>query len=62
MKVGEISKEIRDIMKFKRESFKKIEEFEKTQDNPDLIQYARDDLQKYRTKRDYLSSYNQHRT
>lgn len=41
MKVEEISKELRDIMKFERESFKKIEEFEKTQDNPDLIQYAK---------------------
>ena len=41
MKVEEISKELRDIMDFERESFKKIEEFEKTQDNPDLIQYAK---------------------
>ncbi|WP_428323940.1 hypothetical protein [Nitrosopumilus sp.] len=41
MKVEEISKELRDIMEFERVSFKKIEEFEKTQDNPDLIQYAK---------------------
>ena len=41
MKVEEISKELRDIMKFERESFKKIEEFEKTQDNPDLVKYAK---------------------
>lgn len=41
MKVEEISRELRDVMKFEQESFKKIEEFEKTQDNPDLIQYAK---------------------
>ncbi|WP_428327123.1 hypothetical protein [Nitrosopumilus sp.] len=41
MKVEEISKELRDVMEFERESFKKIEEFEKTQNNPDLIQYAK---------------------
>ncbi|ABX12956.1 hypothetical protein [Nitrosopumilus maritimus] len=41
MKVEEISKELKDVMEFERESFKKIEEFEKTQDNPDLIQYAK---------------------
>ena len=41
MNVEEISKELRDIMEFERESFKKIEEFEKTQDNSDLIQYAK---------------------
>lgn len=41
MKAEEISKELRDIMKFEQESFKKIEEFEKTQKNPDLIQYAK---------------------
>lgn len=41
MGVEEISKELRDIMEFERGSFKKIEEFEKTQNNPDLIQYAK---------------------
>jgi len=41
MKADEISKELREIMKFEQESFKKIEEFEKTQKNPDLIQYAK---------------------
>ena len=41
MKSIEISKELREIMKFKQESFKKIEEFEKTQKNQDLVQYAK---------------------
>ena len=41
MKAMEISKELREIMKFEQESFKKIEEFEKTQKNQDLIQYAK---------------------
>ncbi|MBT6440697.1 MAG: hypothetical protein HOK72_13400 [Flavobacteriales bacterium] len=41
MKAIEISKELREIMKFKQESFKKIEEFEKTQKNQDLVQYAK---------------------
>ena len=41
MKAIEISKELREIMKFEQESFKKIEEFEKTQKNQDLIQYAK---------------------
>jgi len=41
MKAEEISREFKDIMKFEQESFKKIEEFEKTQKNPDLIQYAK---------------------
>ena len=40
MKATEISKELREIMKFEQESFKKIEEFEKTQKNQDLVQYA----------------------
>ena len=40
MKAIEISKELREIMKFEEESFKKIEEFEKTQKNQDLVQYA----------------------
>ena len=33
--------ELREIMKFEQESFKKIEEFEKTQKNQDLVQYAK---------------------
>ena len=41
MKVEEISKELRDVMKFEQESFKKIEEFGRTQKNPDLIAYAK---------------------
>ena len=41
MKAEEISKELRGIMEFEQTSFKKIEEFEKTQQNPDLIQYAK---------------------
>ena len=41
MKAEEISREFKDIMKFEQESFKKIEEFEKTQKNVDLIQYAK---------------------
>ena len=41
MKAVEISKELREIMKFQQESFKKIEEFEKTQKNQDLVQYAK---------------------
>jgi len=41
MKAEEISKELRAIMKFEQESFKKIEEFEKTQKNKDLVQYAK---------------------
>ena len=41
MKLEEISSEFKDIMKFEQESFKKIEEFEKTQKNLDLIQYAK---------------------
>ena len=41
MKVEEISKELRDVMKFKQESFKKIEEFAKTQHNSDLVEYAK---------------------
>jgi len=40
-KADEISKELREIMKFEQDSFKKIEEYEKTQKNPDLIQYAK---------------------
>ena len=41
MKDIEISKELREIIKFQQESFKKIEEFEKTQKNQDLVQYAK---------------------
>ena len=41
MSAEEIGKELRDVMKFEQESFKKIEAFEKTQDNPDLINYAK---------------------
>lgn len=41
MKAEEISKELREIMKFEQVSFKKIEEFEKTQKNQDLVQYAK---------------------
>ncbi|KAF6244217.1 hypothetical protein [Nitrosopumilus sp. b2] len=41
MKTEEISRELKDIMKFEQESFRKIEEFEKTQNNPDLIKYAK---------------------
>ena len=41
MKAEEISREFKNIMKFEQESFKKIEEFEKTQKNSDLIQYAK---------------------
>ena len=41
MKAIEISKELREIIKFDQESFKKIEEFEKTQKNQDLVQYAK---------------------
>ena len=33
MKIEEISKEFREIMKFQQESFRKIEEFEKTNQN-----------------------------
>ncbi len=40
MKAIEISKELREIMKFEQESFKKIKVFEKTQKNQDLVQYA----------------------
>ena len=47
MKIDEISKELRDIMAFEQESFKKIEEFEKTQHGSDLAKYAKNDLQKY---------------
>jgi hypothetical protein len=41
MKAEEISKELRKIVKFEQESYKKIEEFEKTYKNQDLIEYAK---------------------
>ena len=41
MKAVEISKELKSIMNFEQESLKKIEEFEKTQKNPDLVEYAK---------------------
>lgn len=41
MKAEEISKELREILKFEQESYKKIEEFEKTNKNQDLIEYAK---------------------
>jgi ubiquinone biosynthesis protein Coq4 len=41
MKAEELSKELKEIMKFEQGSFKKIEEFEKTQKNQDLVQYAK---------------------
>ena len=41
MKAEEISKEIKKIMKFEQDSLKKIEEFEKTQKNSDLAEYAK---------------------
>ena len=41
MNIEQISKELKDVMKFEQETFKKIEVFEKTQDNPDLASYAK---------------------
>ena len=41
MKAEEISIEFKKIMKFEQESFKKIDEFENTSKNKDLIQYAK---------------------
>ena len=41
MRIEEISKELREVMKFEQESFKKIEEFEKTQHGSDLSKYAK---------------------
>jgi len=41
MRAEEISKEFKDIMRYEQESFKRIEEFEKTQQNSDLIEYAK---------------------
>ena len=41
MRASEISKEFKEIMRYEQESFKRIEEFEKTQQNSELIEYAR---------------------
>ena len=41
MKIEEISAELKKIIKFEQESIKKIEEFEKTQENSDLADYAK---------------------
>ena len=41
MKAEEISREFREIMRFEQEAFKKIEEFEKTQKNLDLVKYTK---------------------
>ena len=41
MKAEEISKELREIMKFEQESYKKIEEFGKSNKNQDLVEYAK---------------------
>lgn len=41
MEIKEISQELKDIIKFEQESFLKIEEFEKKQNNPDLVNYAK---------------------
>lgn len=41
MKAEEISKELREIMEFEQESYKKIEEFEKKYRDQDLTEYAK---------------------
>ena len=41
MEIEEISRELRDVMNFEYESFKKIEEFGKDQPDSDLIKYAK---------------------
>ncbi len=41
MSTEEISQELRDIMKFEQESMKKIEEFEKIENNQDLVKYVK---------------------
>jgi len=41
MKAEELSRELREIMKFEQESFKKIERFEKIERDTDLAQYAK---------------------
>jgi len=41
MKAEEISKELRNIMKFEQEAYKKIEEFRKSHENQDVAEYAK---------------------
>jgi hypothetical protein len=41
MSVEKVSQELKDVMKFEQDSFKKIEEFEKIENNQDLIKYAK---------------------
>lgn len=41
MEIYEISKELRDLMRFEQETFKKIEDYGKKQPNSDLIKYAK---------------------
>ncbi len=41
MKDEEIGKEPGEIIKFEQESFKKIEEFEKSEKNQEMIEYAK---------------------
>ena len=41
MSALEISAELKKVMKFEQDSFKKIEEFEQIKQNSDLIQYAK---------------------
>ncbi|NNL59480.1 MAG: hypothetical protein HKP31_08495 [Nitrosopumilus sp.] len=41
MKIEEISRELQNVMKFEQESLKKIEKFEKTQKDQDLINYLK---------------------
>ena len=41
MNVEQISKELKDVMRFEQESLKKIEAFEKAQNNPDVVNYAK---------------------
>ena len=41
MRASEISKEFKEIMRYEQEAFKRIDEFEKTQQNSELIEYAR---------------------
>ncbi|MBS1268713.1 MAG: hypothetical protein MAG458_01445 [Nitrosopumilus sp.] len=41
MSIEEISRELKDVMRFEQESIKKIEKFEKIQHNKDLEEYAK---------------------
>jgi len=41
MSALEISVELKEVMKFEQNSYKKIEEFEQIKQNSDLIQYAK---------------------